>query len=385
MEYTQVRGASTAGDGAMGTRSVNDERWMARALELAARARGWTSPNPMVGAIVVKDGGVVGEGYHRRAGLAHAEVVALDEAGDRARGADLYVTLEPCVHYGRTPPCTDRIIAAKVRRVICPHADPDARVNGRGIAILREAGIEVEVGPGAADARRLNEQYLYWKRTGRPWVTLKWAQTLDGQVATRAGHSKWITDEEARRQAHELRSWHDAVLVGIGTALADDPQLNVRMVEGRQPWHVVLDPALLLPLDARLVEPGQTLLVCRDTTEGTRRAVWDSRGVDVAAVPGSRDALDLDAVMDVLKARPFQSVLVEGGPTIITAFIRACLANRVVIFIAPKILGAGRGAVGDLGSEVIGHARALRETELRPAGQGWRLTGLLAEEPCSPA
>jgi diaminohydroxyphosphoribosylaminopyrimidine deaminase/5-amino-6-(5-phosphoribosylamino)uracil reductase len=333
----------------------------------------------MVGALVVSEGQVVGRGYHKRAGLSHAEVVALDEAGQRARGADLYVTLEPCCHHARTPPCTDRILQAGIRRVVCSHVDPDPRVSGRGIAILRDAGVEVEVGLGEHEARRLNEQYLHHTVTGRPWVTLKWAQTLDGQVATRTGDSKWITGEEARTHAHRLRSWHDAVLVGIGTVLADDPHLDVRLVEGRQPWHVVLDPHLGLPVEANLLRTGQTLLVCRDDVKDERVRLWQQRGVEVRGVPGHGEMLDLAAVLEVLGRQPFQSVLVEGGPTVLTSLLREGFVNRVTVFIAPTILGTGRGAVGNLDVLLLDQAIRLREVEMTSFGEDWCVSGLYGE------
>ncbi len=354
---------------------------MRQALDLAEQGRGWTSPNPMVGAVVVNGGRVVGTGYHRRAGLPHAEAIALDEAGEQACGADLYVTLEPCAHRGRTPQCTERIIRAGIRMVVCSHVDPDPRVSGRGIAQLREAGIVVEVGLGEREARRLNEHYLHHKVTGRPWVTLKWAQTLDGRVATNTGDSRWITGEEARAHAHRLRSWHDAVLVGIGTALADDPHLDVRLVEGRQPWHVVLDPFLQLPEGAKLVERGRTLLLCGRETSAERKRRWESLGVEVRPVPSSGDMLDLKAVLDVLGAHQFQGVFVEGGPTVLTSFLREGLVNRITVFIAPKILGGGKCAVGDLGASLVSEARKLREAELTPVGEDWCLTGLCGEGP----
>jgi len=244
---------------------------------------------------------------------------------------------------------------------------------------LREAGIQVDVGPGEREARRLNEHYLHWKATGRPWVTLKWAQTIDGQLAARTGDSRWITGEEARRHAHRLRSWHDAVLVGIGTALADDPCLNVRMVEGHQPRHVVLDPFLQLPVGARLVEAGRTLLICKDDVDPARTASWKARGVEVEAVPGEGDVLDLRAVMDVLAAHQFQSVCIEGGAKVLTSFLRAGFVNRVVVFVAPKILGSGVGAVGDLGACCVSEARTLRDVEITSHGEDWCVTGLFAE------
>jgi len=353
---------------------------MLMALDLAAKARGYTSPNPMVGCVVVRDGNVVGAGYHERAGLPHAEVVALDEAGDTARGADLYVTLEPCSHYGRTPPCTERIIRAGVRRVICAHLDPDPRVNGRGVEQLRNAGIDVSVGPGADAARRLNEQYLHWKRTGFPWITAKWAQTLDGRIATRTGSSQWITGEAARREAHRQRSYHDAVLVGIGTVLADDPRLDVRMVDGHQPWHIVLDPTLAIPTNARVIVPERTMVFTAKHGDGEKRRMLHDRGVEVVSVDVDGDRLDLAAVRSTLGAKPFVSVFVEGGPTVITSLLRARYVNRVMAFIAPKIVGAGRDAVGDLGITEIDAALQLREAEMISFGDDWLLTGLVGAE-----
>ncbi len=333
----------------------------------------------MVGAVVVHDGTVVGEGWHERAGEAHAEVVALDDAGGAAQGADIYVTLEPCSHHGRTPPCVDGIIASGIRRVVCAHLDPDPRVNGCGAAHLREAGIAVEVGVGEQQARRLNEHYLHWKRTGRPWVTLKWAQTLDGQVATTAGSSQWITGEAARRDAHRQRSWHDAVLVGIGTALADNPALDVRHVDGHQPAHIVLDPSLELPDSARLVVPDRTSIVCGEDASDARAEAWKQRGVRIVRVANDGGTLDLDATLVALGELDVLSVFVEGGPTVATALIRAGLVNRAIAYIAPKIVGAGRAAVGDLGTELIGDALRLREAEGTSLGDDWRVTGLLGD------
>lgn len=360
--------------------STEAERWMRMALDLAAKARGYTSPNPMVGCVVVRNGEVVGAGYHERAGLPHAEVVALDAAGEAARGADLYVTLEPCSHFGRTPPCSERIIRAGVRRVICAHLDPDPRVNGRGVEQLRHAGIDVLVGPGADAARRLNEQYIYWKRTGSLWITVKWAQTLDGRIATRTGSSQWITGEAARREAHRQRSYHDAVLVGIGTVLADDPRLDVRMVDGHQPWHVVLDPALDIPPDARVIVSEQTMVFTGPGVGDEKRRILTDRGVEVVSVNVDDGRLDLEAVRSALDAKPFVSVFVEGGPTVVTSFLHAGYVNRVMAFIAPKIVGAGRDAVGDLDITEIDAALRLREAEMIPFGNDWLLTGLVGAE-----
>jgi diaminohydroxyphosphoribosylaminopyrimidine deaminase / 5-amino-6-(5-phosphoribosylamino)uracil reductase len=372
--------ASVSSESIDATTASEHCRWIDEALELAAKARGWTSPNPMVGSVVVRDGNLVGAGYHERAGGPHAEVHALNAAGEAARDADIYVTLEPCSHHGRTPPCTDRIIKAGVKRVICSHLDPDPRVNGRGTAILRDAGIEVIVGVGEDAARRLNEHYLHWKRTGRPWVTAKWAQTLDGQVATRSGSSKWITGETARREAHRQRSFHDAVLVGIGTALADDPQLSVRHVEGHQPWHVVLDSNLRLPANARLVEPERTLIMCSPTADTSIQTEWRDRGIDIAVIQqNDTGRLDPLSVLETLGERGMLSVMVEGGPTVVSGLLGAGLVNRVMTFVAPKLIGIGTPAVGDLGTQDIAEAIRLTDMEYSQFGDDLLLTGLIGD------
>ncbi len=350
---------------------------MRMAIDLAAEARGWTSPNPMVGAVVVKDGRMVGKGLHARAGLPHAEVGALDAAGDLAIGADLYVSLEPCSHHGRTPPCTERVLRAGIARVVCAHTDPDPRVDGRGIALLREAGIAVDVGLCESESRRLNEQYIWWKQTGRPWVTLKWAQTLDGQVATRSGQSRWITGEAARTHAHRLRSWHDAVLVGIGTATSDDPGLDVRMVDGRQPSRIVLDSSLRLPEDARLADSDGAVIVCSAGADADKIDAWEHRGVRVLRVDGSPH--DLTGVLGALADIDVQSVFVEGGPAVATSFLRAGLVNRVAVFVAPMVLGSGTPAVRDLAVDEVGESLRLREAEMSGVGDDWCLTGLLGD------
>src|SRR6478752_9858422 len=237
---------------------TTDADYMARALELAARGRGAVEPNPLVGAVVVRDGAVVGQGWHEQFGQAHAEVNALRQAGDRARGATLYVTLEPCCHFGKTPPCTEAVVRAGVRRVVAAMLDPFPQVAGQGASRLREAGVVVEVGVGEAAARRLNAPYLKSLRTGRPWVHAKWAMTLDGKIATRTGESKWITGEAARARAHELRGRMDAVIVGKGTLLADDPLLTARPPGPRTATRVVLTASGKgLPISCRLLETAQ--------------------------------------------------------------------------------------------------------------------------------
>jgi diaminohydroxyphosphoribosylaminopyrimidine deaminase / 5-amino-6-(5-phosphoribosylamino)uracil reductase len=360
----------------MATDTGADDRWMALALEEAAKARGRTSPNPMVGAVVVRDGDLVALGHHRKAGSPHAEIVALDVAEDRARGADLYVTLEPCSHTGRTPPCAERIVQTGVRRVICAHVDPDPRVSGQGIAMLEAAGIEVTVGVGEAESRRLNEQYLWWQKHQRPWVTMKWAQTIDGRIATHNGQSRWITGHEARAHAHRIRSWHDAVLVGVGTVLQDDPQLNVRMVDGRQPRKVVLDSHLRTPVSAAVFESSDVIVVCSAGADSAKRQALEHRGAEIVAL--EQTPHDLAAVLEALAARDIRSVMVEGGSEVVTSFIRAGLANRIGVFVAPRILGAGTDAVGELGADCVEAAMGLDETEIEQFGDDWFITGVVA-------
>src|SRR5262245_57065762 len=239
---------------------MTDREWMAQALALAERGRGYVEPNPLVGAVVVRDGRLVGEGWHRRYGEAHAEVNALHEAGEAARGATLYVTLEPCCHHGKTPPCTDAVLRFGVRRVVAAMTDPFPRVAGGGVERLRTAGLEVETGLLEADARRLNAPYLKLLATGRPYVHAKWAMTLDGKLATRTGDSKWISSDASRRRVHELRGRMDAILVGIGTALADDPLLTARPPGPRTARRIVLDSRLRLPPTSRLVQTAREVL-----------------------------------------------------------------------------------------------------------------------------
>lgn len=322
-----------------------DERFMRRALGLAKRGSGRTSPNPMVGAVVVRDGRVVGEGFHERIGGPHAEVNALRRAGDWARGATLYVTLEPCNHYGRTPPCTEALIASGIRRVVMGMADPNPKVAGGGADRLRQAGIEVISGVLEEACRRLNQPFIKWVTHGRPYVTLKCAATLDGRMATRTGDSRWVTGERSRRLVHELRAAVDAVLVGIGTALADDPLLTARLgrKKVRQPLRIVLDTHGRLPVASQLVKTARespVLVACAETVPKEVRERFSSHGVAVVAVPQVEPfGLDLSALLDELGRRSVTSVLVEGGARVHGAFLDGALADDFHFFYAPKILG----------------------------------------------
>lgn len=362
---------------------------MRRALALAARGAGAVSPNPMVGAVLVgPEGEVLGEGWHGRFGGPHAEVEAVREAearGHAARLAEatLYVSLEPCSHAGKTPPCTELILEKKIPRVVVAMEDPFEKVAGRGIERLRAAGVEVEVGVLEAEARRANEAFAHHLGTGRPLVTLKVAQTLDGRVATRRGASRWISGRPARALVHRWRAELDGVLVGTQTALRDDPALTVRHdwpgrpAAPRQPVRVVLDRAGRLPPTLRLFSDGHAALTVAAVAEGARpayEAALAERGGRLLRLPEREGHLDLGALLEALgrgeaSERPLQSLLVEAGPGLATAFLREGLVDRLALFIAPKIFGDGLPTFGDLGVERVDEARTFAEHAWERVGE----------------
>lgn len=353
-----------------------DEAFMDEALDLAARARGRTSPNPLVGAVVVKDGRVVGRGYHHRAGTPHAEVHALREAGDAARGATLYVTLEPCAHHGRTPPCVDAVEAAGVARVVAAMADPNPLVSGRGFAHLRRAGVLVEVGVREEQARRLNESFAKFIRTGFPFVVLKSALSLDGKIAAAGGDSRWVTGEEARRHAHQLRNSLDAVMVGVGTVLADDPQLTCRLPGGRDPIRVVVDSLARTPPAARVnavrrQSPAPTIVAMTPAAPEEQRRALEAAGAEVLVIDGPGPRVDLRLLLAELGRRGITSVLLEGGATLAGSAHQAGLVDKYVFYYAPKLVG-GVGAPGPLGGDGVqrmAEARPLRITAVERLGE----------------
>ena len=367
-------------------------RFMARALELAAQARGRTSPNPMVGAVVVAGGEVLGEGYHARAGEPHAETIALAAAGEAARGADLYVTLEPCAHQGRTPPCADAIIAAGVARVFAAMRDPNPLVHGRGVERLRAAGVKVSIGLLGEDAARLNEVYCRHVTTGLPHVTLKIGMSLDGKTATRSGDARWITGEESRRRVHELRNVTDAVLVGIGTILADDPDLTTRLPGAacRHPDRVVIDSHLRIPNKARVLahrNKGRTILVAGPNAPEARVRELRELGAEVLVVDGGERRVELQAVMARLAAQGITSVLVEGGSEVAASCLEAGVVDKLVFFIAPLIIG-GREAppvIGGRGAGPLADALRLRGLRWSASGEDLMVEAHLREPTCSPA
>lgn len=315
--------------------------WMNRALAEAARGRGRVEPNPMVGAVLVRDGSLVGVGHHGHFGGPHAEVVALADAGDRAQGATLYVTLEPCCHHGKTPPCTDAVLRAGVARVVAAMADPFPRVAGGGLAILREAGIDVAVGVGETEVRRLNAPYLKRILTGTAFVTAKWAMTLDGKMACANGDSRWISNEQSRARVHEFRGLVDAILVGIGTALRDDPELTARPAGPRVATRVVLDRSARLPLSGRLATTAReipTLVVVGESAPAERVRALEDAGCEIFRPSGDGESAPA-ALLRELAARGMTNVLVEGGGQILGAFRDADQIDAVDVFIAPKLEG----------------------------------------------
>ncbi|MBI3822158.1 MAG: bifunctional diaminohydroxyphosphoribosylaminopyrimidine deaminase/5-amino-6-(5-phosphoribosylamino)uracil reductase RibD [Planctomycetes bacterium] len=332
----------------------DDEIWMRRALQLAEQGRGRVEPNPLVGAVIVRDGKIVGEGWHQQYGQAHAEVHALAAAGDAARGATLNVTLEPCCHHGKTPPCTDAIIRAGIARVVPALEDQFPQVAGQGAATLRQAGIAVEFGVCALAARRQNAPYLKLLATGRPYVHAKWAMSLDGKIATKTGDSKWISNETSRRRVHELRGRMDGILVGIGTALADDPLLTARPAGSRTACRVVLDSHGRLPIDSQLVRTARQVPTLIATTR--EAATLSAAGCEVLVLPpDDAGRPDIMKLLDELGRRRWTNLLVEGGSAVLGRFFDCDTVDEAHVFVAPKLIGAvdAKSPVAGRGVETI--------------------------------
>jgi len=347
-----------------------DEHWMRRALDLAAAGLGRVTPNPMVGAVLVRGDKVIGEGYHARFGGPHAEVVALEQAGPRACGAELFVSLEPCCHHGKTPPCTEAILAAGVRRVVVAVTDPFPEVAGRGLAVLKEADVEVRAGVLEAEARRLNAAYFKRQATGLPLIIAKWAMTLDGRMADATGDSRWISSEESRRRVHEVRRIVDGVLVGARTVEVDRPRLTVRHVEPLtergQPTRIVLDSTLWTdPKREPAASAGDVPVLIYTTAEaleakGDRAAALREAGCEPVAVPAGPGGVSLEAVLGDLGRRGMSRVLVEGGARVLGSFFAAGLVDRVMVFVSPKILGGAKGLEPVTGPDARTLAEAIR-------------------------
>ncbi len=360
--------------------NLQDEEFMQEALRLARNAAGRTSPNPLVGAVIVREGRIVGAGWHRKAGTPHAEIHALNMAGNLAKGATLYVTLEPCSHYGRTGPCAEAVVKAGIKRVVIGMGDPNPKVAGKGIAILERAGIEVRCGVLEEEARALNEVFLKWIATQKPFVVLKTAMSLDGKIATHTGKSQWITGEAARQRVHEYRDTYDGIMVGIGTVLADNPSLTARLPDGqgKNPVRIVVDSKARTPLDANLVTDGAALTIIAVTAKAPQERVQALKDKGVAImVAGDGEQVDMDLLMRKLGEMEICSVFVEGGGQVNFSLLKAGLVDKVHAFIAPKLIG-GREAltpVEGAGFAELTESVELERTTVETIGQDILLTG----------
>ena len=347
-------------------------KYMQLALKLAAKGKGFTGPNPVVGAIIVKRGQIIGRGYHKKYGSEHAEVVALKQAGEKARNAIMYVTLEPCSHWGKTPPCTERIIEAGIREVIIAMKDPNPKVNG--ISVLKSHGIKTKVGILESQAKKLNEAYIKYMTTGRPFIIIKAAISLDGKIATLTGDSKYITCNESRRYVHKLRSESDAVLVGINTVLKDNPKLDVRLVKGKNPLKIVLDDKLRIPLNAHLLKEPEKLIIV--TTNPLKRKLkqLQKRGIKIIEF---EDKIELKKLIKKLANMGITSILIEGGSQVITSAIKSKIVDKVILFIAPIFIGKGIELLGDVGVKSIKKVIKLKNVKIERIGEDIQVEGYL--------
>ncbi|MDR4468264.1 MAG: bifunctional diaminohydroxyphosphoribosylaminopyrimidine deaminase/5-amino-6-(5-phosphoribosylamino)uracil reductase RibD [Nitrospira sp.] len=371
------------------TSTQQDLRFMTLALRLAAKGQGTTSPNPMVGALVVRQGDIVGQGFHLRPGTPHAEIHALRRAGARARGSTLYITLEPCCHLKkRTPPCVPAILRSGVRRVVIAMQDPNPSVKGKGVTALRRAGLAVVVGVARLEAEVLNRAYCHWMKTGRPYVTLKAGMTLDGQLATARGESRWITSEASRQEVHQLRGSVDGILIGVNTVLTDNPSLTARKgarfdtVASRQPLRIVVDSSLRTPTTARIVaqqDKAKTIIATTTAAPQARRSALEEKGIEVLTVSARQGRVSLPALLKELGRRGIMSVLVEGGGEINAAMLRDRLVDHVRLYIAPLLLGGqdARGLIGGNSPARLAKAFRVRRMVVRSLGDDMVVEGEL--------
>ncbi|MBI5345036.1 MAG: bifunctional diaminohydroxyphosphoribosylaminopyrimidine deaminase/5-amino-6-(5-phosphoribosylamino)uracil reductase RibD [Deltaproteobacteria bacterium] len=357
---------------------------MRKALALAGKGMGRASPNPAVGAVIVKNGRVIGEGYHRKAGLPHAEIEAISAIRGRkgtARGATLYVTLEPCCHWGRTPPCTDAIISSGIKRVVLGMKDPNPLVSGKGIRILKDAGIDVVAGVLDAECRSVNEAYIKYITVKRPFVTLKLAVSLDGRIAACTGDSKWITGVKSRRLVHRMRSLTDAVMAGGSTVARDDPALTVRLVKGKDPVRAVVDSSLKIPLSSRVFgrgRPGGLIIFTTGKAGADKIRKARERGASVVVVPASKEGVLLKSVLKELGRRGITSLLVEGGGRLAASFLKGGLVDKMALFLSPVILGGdGKPSIGRLGIKKVSAGLRLMDMTERKVGQDILIEGYL--------
>lgn len=361
------------------------EEYMRLALKLALRAKGQTSPNPLVGALIVKNGKIVGQGFHLRAGTPHAEIHALKNAGAQAKGAELYLNLEPCSHYGRTPPCVDAIIQSKIKKVFVGMVDSNPLVQGKGIKKLREAGIEVFTRILEKECRKVNEVFIKYISTGRPFVILKTAASLDGRIAAESGDSKWITNEKSREYVHRLRSEVDAVMVGIGTVKKDDPHLTSRLKnrKGKDPIRIIVDSTLRISPKAKVLNlksPAPTIIATTTKASPQKIKAIAHKGVRVIVIP-SKDKVNLNALMEALGREEITSILIEGGSEINTSALEAGIVDKVIFFYAPRIIGGKKAPliVGGKGVSKVKKSLALHQIKIRRFGDDVMIEGYLKD------
>jgi diaminohydroxyphosphoribosylaminopyrimidine deaminase/5-amino-6-(5-phosphoribosylamino)uracil reductase len=363
---------------------MHDEHWMKRVLRLAEKGRGRTSPNPMVGAVLVKDGKVVGEGYHAKAGEDHAEIIALRRAGDAARGAALYLNLEPCTHYGKTPPCAPAVIRAGVKRVVIGMEDPNPLVKRKGVGSLTGAGIEVKVGVEEKECRSLNEAFCKYILKKDPFIILKVAATMDGKIATRDGDSKWISGENSRRFVHRLRDQVDGVLVGIGTVLKDDPMLTARVRGGRDPYRIILDSRLRIPEEAKVIEisPEKTIIATTEAAPKDKVERLEKKNVRVLVLDSKEGRVNLKSCLSKLGEMEMMSLLVEGGSQINGSFLDEGLIDKLLLFLSPKLMGDTQALeiFGGKGVASLEEAVVLREFRTKRMGEDILIEGYVKRE-----
>lgn len=360
---------------------------MKMVLRLAEKGKGRTSPNPMVGAIITKKGKIIGKGYHRMAGTPHAEIIALEEVGKKARGSTLYVNLEPCCHYDKkTPPCTNAIIQAGIKKVVLGMIDPNPKVSGKGIRLLRNAGIEVVTGILENESKKMNEAYIKYITTGIPFVILKIASSLDGKIATASGESRWITGEQSRKMVHRLRSEVDAVMVGIGTVMKDDPMLNVRLVKGRNPHRVILDPQLKIPLNARVLNSeserlsgAKIYIVTTPDSPNDKIVALKNKGAEIIYADSKDGYIDLILLIKELGRLGITSIIIEGGSETNASALRSGIVDKVMVFLSPKIIGGhdSKGSIGGKSPDKLANAINLKDMRVKRIGEDILIEGYL--------
>ena len=371
---------------------MTDQEYMLRAIQLAKKGEGWTNPNPMVGAVIVKDGKIIGEGYHKKYGELHAERNAIASLTESAEGAVIYVTLEPCCHHGKTPPCTEAIIEQKIRKVVIGSRDPNPKVSGKGIKMLQEAGIEVIEDFMREECDRLNPVFFHYITTKTPYVVMKYAMTLDGKIATKTGASKWITGEAARAEVQHMRHRYMGIMAGIGTVIADDPMLNVRVEGWKSPIRILCDSGLRIPLDGQIVKSAgkyRTIVAYADSenTEAKRKRLHEM-GVETICCPDENNQVDLKKLMKYLGEEGIDSILLEGGGTLNDSALRAGIVQEVQAFIAPKLFGGmnSKTPVEGIGVRFPSEAVKLKCTDICQIGEDIRITcqvcGKEQEESC---